>query len=356
MRTHQTIAFVVPSLKLSGGNLELLKLADEWRTAGHHVTLITMWRSPHSLSTDHVLTELSDWQTSRLSAAPQLPPIARRFWRVYGQLPPQTRFVFTHYASLGLAPFVARQRRWLFVQDLEWNFVSAGPLRTALRAFVEWNMRHCGLLSANSYLTAQLTDLGLRNIVDAPVWADPSFLGARASTPTFDVLVPIRKGAHKRPDLSYQLIASIERQAPDLRIAAITTEDGHDHLRSRQTEVFVRLDRQAMRDLYAESRTIVSVSEHEGFGLPPLEAMGSGCVPLVRDAGGPRVYMTGSLRELVIPKAMEIGVLAGRLIELLRDREALDRLSLEAREIFKTGLLEVRDVRASLAAAGLPDA
>lgn len=354
MPATQSIALVVPSAKLSGGTLEVVRLAREWRAAGHQVCLIEMWQSPHPIEAEIPSVMLSRRRTNPLLAMTQLPVISAAFVRASRKLPASTQFVFTHYATLALAPFVPRRRRWIFVQDLEWTFVPSGPLRTSLAAFLLWNMRRARLLSTNAYLTGELRRLDLDSVVAAPIWADPTFLDDRSSERTHDVLVPLRKGAHKRSDLAYRFIAILREQRPDARIAIVTTEDGHEELVSDKTHIFRRLDRTAMRDLYLRCRTIVLLSDHEGFGLPPLEAMGCGCVPVVRDAGGPRVYMTGSFAPLMMDLAAGLPEIAAQVGGLLDDPDRLERLSEEARAIFAMGLERTRSVRDALANAGLP--
>ena len=44
----------------------------------------------------------------------------------------------------------------------------------------------------------------------------------------------------------------------------------------------------------------------EGFGLPPLEAMGGGCIPACRDSGGVRNYMHGQFHRLLFPLSEKV--------------------------------------------------
>jgi glycosyltransferase involved in cell wall biosynthesis len=351
---RQSIVFVTPSLKLSGGNLEVARLSAEFTAAGHRVQLMPMWRSLNPMTSELSSEPLTDWPPRPILAGPQMPWLVGRFARRLRRLPPKSHIVLTHYATLPLAPFVSSARRWLFVQDLEWTFMPPGLLRSGVARIIKFAFHHHRLISANPYLTAELRALGHQKLLEAPIWASPSFWTEPELERTYDTLVILRKGAHKRLDLCFEFIQAIRRVQPGVRIAAVTTEDGHAGVRPFVSELFIRLSRDEMRKLYAATRTIVLLSDHEGFGLPPLEAMGAGCVPLCRDSGGPRNYMTGPMRDLLLPLNMPVSDIVVKVASLLADKPRLARLSREAQTIFRSGLENAELRRSELAASGLP--
>ena len=108
-----------------------------------------------------------------------------------------------------------------------------------------------------------------------------------------------------------------------------------------------------MRAIYERTRVFLLLSEHEGFGLPPLEAMGSGCVPLCRDAGGVRAYMRGDLAENILPLALPAEGILKRAVALAHDENYLARLRMTAREIFDDGLERVAQRPSDLSASGI---
>ena len=82
------------------------------------------------------------------------------------------------------------------------------------------------------------------------------------------------------------------------------------------------------------------LSEHEGFGLPPLEAMGAGCVPLCRDSGGVRAFMQpGELSALLLPASAGVEEIYSRGRALLAEDEQLRNYSRRARDVFRKGLI-----------------
>ncbi len=97
-----------------------------------------------------------------------------------------------------------------------------------------------------------------------------------------------------------------------------------------------------LRSLYARARVFAFLSEYEGFGLPPLEAMASGAVPVVLDtpvarevlgdaahyvALGDQAGLVGALRALV-GEAGAAASLAARAAAVL-DRYSWERAARE---------------------------
>ena len=95
-----------------------------------------------------------------------------------------------------------------------------------------------------------------------------------------------------------------------------------------------------MRALYQRGKCFVHLSEHEGFGLPPLEAMGAGCVPLCRDSGGVRAFMeSDELSALLLPASASVEEIYQRGRALLADDEQLRDYGRRARDVFRRGLI-----------------
>ena len=91
------------------------------------------------------------------------------------------------------------------------------------------------------------------------------------------------------------------------------------------------LQPEAIRSWYQRSRICVAASRREGFGLTPLEAMATGCVPVTSEAGAwpwiiqpnfGAMFQTGSATSL-----------ASQLSQLLTDMQKLDHLASTAREV-----------------------
>ena len=343
---------VVPSLKISGGIREAMRLATDLRDAGLPTTLLSMWASPHAMESTVPVTMLSTWRTRISRAAFELPVLQYRFARWLREKGSHsTPLIFTHYATLPLSLLVPRQQRYFFVQGLEWKFVRNGILSSLLRSIVLGTYRTGRIISANAYLTAELADEGLDVAFDAPIWADPFFADRTEVNRDIDFAMVLRKGGIKRVDLYRRFIALA--RARGLRLAVITPEDDiAESVRGQVEEVVLRPSEEEMKVIYGRSKCFVHLSELEGFGLPPLEAMGSGCVPICRDSGGVRVFMRDTaLADNLLPLDTPIEVIFDQAVKVVADAQAWKRLSVVARERFDSGLREVAGARNRLAAA-----
>ena len=345
MSSQGPIRLVLPSLKISGGTLELLRLADD--LAGQHADLglVTLWRSPHEAAVEaRSVHYLSEWQTNLRHALLQLPILIVRFARLVGELmrnPGQkgSAWIFSHYATFPLALCVAQRQRWYFVQGLEWHFPRNRVSSALLKRFILVSYRRGRLITANAFLTTSLLELGLTVEAEACIWAAESFRGPGRTSRNIDVVMVLRKGDPKRLDLYLALLGLARTQMRTWRFAAITPEtEIASQVAGSVDECLLRPSTEQMRELYSRSKCFLHLSEHEGFGLPPLEAMGSGCVPICRDSGGVRAYMKDGLEALIFPKSQSIADFLGQISELLDKPAQLAAYSDLTAKVFSLGL------------------
>lgn len=349
------VSIVLPSLKVSGGVMEGLRLARDLKASLDHVSVLAMWRSERSVTYEDVeCSFLSSWKTGLVLALPQLFGMVVLFW-LHTRKHRKTTWIFTHYATLPLAILVPRRQRFVFVQDLEWEFIRRTWLSSALKKIIFYVYKRSKLIAANHYLFQALQQQGLSPQGQAPIWADPVFGSGFATERDIDVLMILRKGDAKRFDLYMEALNYFKNVAPSLRLEAVTTEDEIQPLVHDLVNVcHIRPNREAIHRLYAQSRIFLLLSEHEGFALPPLEAMGSGCVPICRDAGGPRAYMSGALLQGLVLLDKDIKAICQQVILLLSNPVELEILSKAAMESFHQGLVRTQSARKSLGAVFFP--
>lgn len=342
--SKSTFIFVLNALKISGGVLEAYRFGQELRDAGEEVLVVVMWRSPNEIENADKLPmiRLTNWQTRKSLALFQLPIILGKFWwRMRGLKKKRVNpiWIFTHYSTLPLASLTEPRRRWVFLQGTEWNFVRYPVIDHFFKAFVLFFYRRARLLVVSQFLANALESVGLRSTGLAQVWADPAYYRPVNTLRDIDVVVMLRKGQPKRLDLNLDCLAELVRVAPNLRLAAITPDSELADMAGPLTSLcLTRPSQKEMSDLYCRSKIFLLLSDTEGFGLPPLEAMGAGCIPMCRDAGGPQSYMLGPLADLLIPLTMSMTDICSKIISLLDDPLALERYSAAARCVFQEGL------------------
>lgn len=99
-----------------------------------------------------------------------------------------------------------------------------------------------------------------------------------------DVLVyPAKPWPHKNHAALFEAFAALRRSRPSLRL--VLTGGGSYDTVPEGVEVRGHVSRTEIADLLREAAALVFPSLYEGFGLPPLEAMASGCPVACSDRG-----------------------------------------------------------------------
>lgn len=157
------------------------------------------------------------------------------------------------------------------------------------------------------------------------------------------LVYPARGWAHKNHARLLEAVALVRRTHPGLRL--VLTGGGLDSLGPVPEWVDVRglVPLTELHELYRTAAALVFPSLYEGFGLPPLEAMASGCPVAASDAGSlPEICGDAAvLFDATDPEAIAAGVL-----------EALDR----GPELAALGLVRAGDFTWAGCAAAHEDA
>jgi len=341
--------FIVPAINIGGGLREVLNLAEKMQKMNVHVGIIPLWRSMHQMPTGLSVQELTRIPASRLWATFTFFYVFLRFTtfliKSRKKFFKKNFFVFTHYVTIPFCFFVKRRHRVFFVQALEWQFLRNRFLSRFLKMILIFCFRHGVVITANSYLKQELQHLGVSVNHNLSIWADSKFKCENIENKQrdFDFVMVLRRGAPKRLDLYFQFIALCSKNS-EIKIAVITPDDELASLtQASVAEVFIRPSIHEMRAAYSRSKIFVMLSEHEGFGLPPLEAMGCACVPVCRDSGGIHAYMHGNgLDALVLPLDMPLDEVYRFCTNLLADPAQLKICSVAAVVRFDEGVEKAR--------------
>ena len=340
-----TLLVILPSLRISGGVQEALRLATAVAKRGVHVRLLVLWKHRHESPTlDLPVDYLSDFPPRKSRAFREFLILLARYrhyirrWR-HEPSNSAVSMMLTHFSTFPLAWLTPRSvRRLCFLQDLEWKFVPKGLLRAAVRGMILWISRRSHVITSNAFVSEEYAKLGVKAFAQASTWAEPFwFNSAAAHQRTVDVVMLLRQGAVKRLDLSITLLQAIQRRT-ELRCVVVTPDtEVYEQVKEGATAALLRPTNDDLKALFGKSKVFVLLSETEGFGLPPLEAMGSGCVPVCRDSGGVRCYMDGMFKANLLPLQMTIDEVLLHVQRLVTDKAHLERLSEEAHRVFKEG-------------------
>ena len=333
---------LLPSLKITGGNIEAIKLFNEISTvkceANEAKNICVIWHCSGGIKVSKSrIIFLSSWFARRLLVPFQYPYLLTKFFIINRSC--KKKWIFTHYSTLLFSLLIRKKGRYFFVQDLEWKFIENKILKFLLKKFILFIYSRGNILPANNYLENAILSYGLKIYGNIDIWADRNFLELGFSERAIDGVMMLRNGGYKRLDLYREFISKCA-QNKNFKLAVITPEKKlFDEFKNSVQYCFFSPSMFKMREIYSNSKVFIHLSDHEGFGLPPLEAMGSGCVPLCRDSGGVKAYMNHfEAQGLLLQKSHSIDEIIYAFNLLVSDVKNLELLSKKAIKVFLMGL------------------
>jgi len=190
------------------------------------------------------------------------------------------------------------------VQHLDLPQFFSRTQRAYRKWFYERTARRAGAVVTDSEFTKDriIHHLGLDpgRIFVAHLGVDTSTLTPQLGERENFLLYPARAWAHKNHARLVEGVALVREQDPSVRL--VLTGGGLDSLGPLPDWVEVRglVPAEELRSLYGRARALVFPSLYEGFGLPPLEAMASGC-PVVSSNAGSLPEICGDAAVLFDP-------------------------------------------------------
>jgi glycosyltransferase involved in cell wall biosynthesis len=167
-------------------------------------------------------------------------------------------------------------------------------------------------IADSAYNARELRDAGAEHVAVVPLLLD---LPAPPTIPragTDRVLFVGRLAPNKRVEDCIDAVALLRRSRPATELHVVGSGDAfpryeaalHHHARvnglANAVQFHGRVDDYARDALYATSGAYISLSEHEGFCVPVLEAMSRGLPVVARDAGAVRETAGGG--ALLVPE------------------------------------------------------
>lgn len=285
-----SVTFFLPELSLCGGVLACYHLAR--RLSAHHG-----WRA--TVSTRNLADHPTMEHAGRLT--PLWYQTLEQFSAAFATDPDAAREGFlvatAWYSAKPVADAVARcgpgMRAAYFVQDDESLFlITDGKGRGYDRATPESVRETYGMiphLVANSPWVGEVVRQAGSAAEVIPVGVDHRLFRPRPKYERFTVLAMCR---HTTPRRGYALLREVYRELRDRMPDARLLVYGQVPLPgdARYMEHVGQLPQNRLADVMGRSHVLVEPSIFQGFGLPALEAMASGCVPVSLDNRGIHTY------------------------------------------------------------------
>ena len=157
------------------------------------------------------------------------------------------------------------------------------------------------------------------------------------------LLYPARGWPHKNHAVLFEAFSLLRADDPSLRL--VLTGGGLEGLAPLPVGVETRglVGRAELRELYRTAAALVFPSLYEGFGLPPLEAMASGC-PVAASNAGSLPEICGDAAVLFDPGSP--GSIAAGVREAIARREELRERGLARARTFTWAACAAAHVRA----------
>jgi glycosyltransferase involved in cell wall biosynthesis len=215
---------------------------------------------------------------------------------------------------------------------------------------LEWGRHELALMADRAVLSvadsefnaAELREAGHRNVAVLPAGVDPTRLVSEcldvrlvreieSDMPNGFVLFVSQLLPHKRPDIALEAVHLLRSKmkrdvglvmAGPMRMTdfAVTVQRFADSLPAMTVRFMGEVDDPQLATLYRTCLCYFNPSDHEGFAVPPLEAMACGAPVVVRNCGA--MGSTVGHGGLVLPSEWGPSLIARALDEIIGDEDA----------------------------------
>jgi GT2 family glycosyltransferase/glycosyltransferase involved in cell wall biosynthesis len=209
-----------------------------------------------------------------------------------------------------------------FVQDIETSYYpNSAEMRHRVLASYRHEFRY---MTISSWNQARLEELGLRSALIPPGIDLDNFRPLPAATRRQDMILALgRSNPLKNLGLTLEAWRRLPTPRPELCLFGIepqlASEPGIRYVTSPSDD--------EVNELLNSATVFVQTSVHEGFCLPPLEAMATGAAVVCTDAHGNRDFCIDG-HNCLMPAA-DAGEVAQALSRLLSDEDLRQRLGRE---------------------------
>jgi glycosyltransferase involved in cell wall biosynthesis len=323
------IAFVVSSLRLSGGVRVIVEYANRLAWRGHMISIVT----PGGMVDEIIVGELDPqvsvletvrgWSDTRYDLGKVL-----LAWQLAQAVPDSDVVMATHTPTTVPAWLAGRilgkgHLAWLYL-DYKEMFRGRWIGERLLTFAPHWFDR---ILVASQACRQEILDLAGIESVMIGIGLDSLFRPRQVERDDDARLTLFVGDTRPRKGLRdfLQAASLVYQKEPRLKLAIVSKDACHI-----QSEVpftcYCRPSDEELAGLYASCDVFVSASWYEGFGLPPLEAMACGAPVVLTDSRGVREFAVNGVNCLMVP-IQDPDSLAEAILRVLTDEELATRIA-----------------------------
>jgi len=306
----EKVSFAIPllSLKWHGGVRVLVDLANALSEQGYRVYVITPKNRYQKYYSLH--------PSVKLLLAPQcgnIPFISHLYalLLIFLKIPHVDYIIANFYPTFYIAllhSVLHRSKIIYYIMDYETRF---SPFPYSLVADITYKFRNYVKFTVSNWVKQQTGGWGY--ILHPPL--DERFFHPLTETKEkrFTVMYVYRKSKRKGPELFESIVSS--HKLKDIQFWVVGEKPAIEannlqYLGVKRTEELVKL--------YERAHLILNTSRFEGFGLPPLEAMARGTLPVLTDSGGIREYAVHNYNAVIANTVKEF---EEAILKLKEDQE-----------------------------------
>ena len=297
------VIYVTQATSVGGGHRDIFEHLNRLARRGHDVALYSLGPQPDWFPLDIAVTTFADWDALTAGLAEQDAIKIATWWRT------------------ALPVWRATRRRGLpvyFVQDVETSYYPDDLRSQAL--VLDTYRTEFRYMTISGYNRDDLAELGVRAELIPPGIDLDTFrpLGGERRE---DLLLALGRGNHlKNLDLTVDAWKALDGDRPELCLFGIEPELGARHGARYETAP----SDERVNELFNEATIFLQTSRHEGFALPPLEAMATGGAVVCTDAHGNRDFCRDGVNCLMPEPTVES--VRGAIERLLGDPALRRRL------------------------------
>jgi GT2 family glycosyltransferase len=303
------IAYVTEGTGIGGGHRDIFEHLNRLQERGHEVSLYTLGEQPDWFDLRAPVHSFEYYDELVEALAPLDAIKVATWWNT---------------ASPVWQASVLRGSPVYFVQDIETSYYPDDE-RTR-HAVIDSYRPEFRYMTISSWNRERLRELGLDAELIPPGIDLENFRPLPEVERRGDMVLAIgRTNPLKNLPLTLDAWRTLERR-PELCLFGIepelASEPGMRHVQAPSDE--------QVNELFNEASVFIQTSTHEGFALPPLEAMATGCAVVCTDAHGNRDFCVDG-ENCLMPEANPdaVGAALARLLDDPGLRERLGRAGIE---------------------------